>query len=504
MTTNFRRLFLPMAALMLLTIVFLGVAFHVFLYDYIITANEDTLYADAAAISDLAEAYHATGTPNQSMSFWMNLSFAARLSGTQTLICDESGQIVLCSEDIQGCKHVGHTIGGSFVDKALANGRVSSTTMLRNVYDQTRLAVMLPIRADNTESGQVLGFVISSNEMTSINASVQKTTRIFVMTALVVLLVALICISVLTQSQNRPLKEMAGAARQLGHGNLSVRVHTGGVNTREFDELAVAFNNMATSLQTAEARRQEFVANVSHELKTPMTTIAGYMDGMLDGTIPPQKHTQYMQIISSEVRRLSRLVRNMLEISRMQSQGIDESKKCKFDLCDSVGQVLLSFEQRINEKGLEVEVSLPDNPVYVYAEPDSITQVIYNLLDNAVKFCGDAGTLGVRVQLRGGKAYTSVTNTGVTISDEELPLVFDRFHKTDKSRSMDRDGAGLGLYIVKTIICSHGEDISVTSRDGKTEFTFTLPLAKREAAPDGGRRDNGRFNTDGTGGDSGI
>ena len=138
--------------------------------------------------------------------------------------------------------------------------------------------------------------------------------------------------------------------------------------------------------------------------------------------------------------------------------------------------MLFRSEQTINDKGLEVEVEMPEHPMYTRADPDAVTQVIYNLLDNAVKFCPKGGTLGLQIQEGGGKIYTSVSNSGATIPPEELPLVFDRFHKLDKSRSKNRDGWGLGLYIVKTLVCSHGEDISVTSQNGRTTFTFTMPL----------------------------
>ena len=241
---------------------------------------------------------------------------------------------------------------------------------------------------------------------------------------------------------------------------------------------ALSFNNMASSLQKSEYQRQEFVANVSHELKTPMTTISGYVDGILDGTIPPEKSREYLSLVSGETKRLSRLVRNMLDISRMQegNGSMPEEKKLRFDVSELAGQVLISFEQTINEKQLEVEVDMPDHPVYTIAVQDQVTQVIYNLIDNAVKFCPTGGTLSLTIREGDSKIYTSVANQGETIPQEELPLVFDRFHKMDKSRSQNRDGWGLGLYIVKTIVCSHGENISVTSRDGKTEFTFTMPL----------------------------
>ena len=155
---------------------------------------------------------------------------------------------------------------------------------------------------------------------------------------------------------------------------------------------------------------------------------------------------------------------------------ISEDKKVHFDMEEVVGQVLITFEKKITDKKLNVEVEMPDHPVYTFASQDMVTQVIYNLIDNAVKFCPEGQTLGLNITQGGGKIYVSVSNEGETIPAEELPLVFDRFHKLDKSRSQNRDGWGLGLYIVRTIVSGHGENISVTSRDGKTAFTFTMPL----------------------------
>jgi signal transduction histidine kinase len=302
--------------------------------------------------------------------------------------------------------------------------------------------------------------------------------RVNVLVVIAVLAFAAPVVWVITQRQMKPIKQMTAAARRMAHGQMDVRVDANDTDTAELNELALAFNNMAQALAKSEQKRQEFVANVSHELKTPMTTISGYMAGMLDGTIPPDQQPKYMAITAAEVKRLSRLVRSMLEISRIQDQGIPAERKRNFDLCQTVGEVLLSFEKQINDKHLEVDVNLPDLGARTLADPDAITQVVYNLIDNAVKFCPEKGELGLRVEeTKGGKYLVSIRNTGPTIPADELPLVFDRFHKTDKSRSADRDGWGLGLYIVKTIILGHEEDIYVTSRDGVTEFSFTMPKA---------------------------
>ena len=298
----------------------------------------------------------------------------------------------------------------------------------------------------------------------------------FLVTALIVLAVAVVATVLLTRRQTETLRELSRAAKQFAHGDFSARINPDGAGD-EVAELATAFNNMADSLDRSETLRQEFIYNISHELKTPMTTIAGFMDGMLDGTIPAEKHAYYMQTVSDEVKRLSRLVRSMLDISRMKSTG-QALQKTRFDVTETLGRTLLTFEQKIDEKHLDVQVDIPDRAVWVLANEDSITQVIYNLIDNGVKFAEQGSPFRLTVATTGGKALVSVANTGPTIPPEELPLVFDRFHKSDKSRSQDKTGVGLGLYIVKTILGSHGEDITVTSRDGVTTFTFTLTLTK--------------------------
>jgi len=273
--------------------------------------------------------------------------------------------------------------------------------------------------------------------------------------------------------QIQPLTEMVKATRAYAGGDFDVRMQETG-DCGEISELAASFNAMADSLQETERQRRDFIANVSHELKTPMTTIAGYTDGILDGTIPPEKERQYLQIISDESRRLSRLVRRMLDISQIQNK---EMKKEEFDLCESARIALLSMEKKITDRGLDVDAEIPEDSVMVQGDRDLITQVIYNLLENAAKFATPGSQLYLGLTVNGEKAYVTVRNLGPTIPAEEIPLLFERFHKSDKSRSEDKDGYGLGLYIVKTILAQHKEQITVTSQDGVTAFTFTMQMA---------------------------
>lgn len=472
MKTTFRRQLTLIICILLVATILIGVSFWALYNRYAAQERESSLGSAADSVAALVEAYSVSYLND--WGFRTNLAVAAAASENDILICDTDGVARICAMDIQRCEHIGRTIGSDTAEQVAQGGRQRVDAGATKLYGQARLAVAVPVKADD---GSLLCIVVASVEKSALSALTGQTLRIFMVTALFVLVVALLAAPYLTRRETKPIRDMAAAARRIAHGDLNVRVPTGNQN-EEIEELAVAFNNMAIALQNSETVRQEFVANVSHELKTPMTTIAGYLDGMLDGTIPPEKHRHYMELVATEARRLSRLVRNMLDVSRLRDQGIPPDKLSDFDICETAGQALLSFEQRINQKELNVDIDMPEFGLTVRAMQDSIMQVLYNLLDNAVKFVNHGGTLSIRVRRQGNSAVVTVGNTGPTIAPEELPLIFDRFHKTDKSRSTDRDGVGLGLYIVKTIVLAHGEDVYVTSADGKTEFTFTLSLTR--------------------------
>ena len=474
MKTTFSRIFFPASMILLAALLVVGAAFQLLVKNFLTRDRLQDLQADGEVVAQLASAYFTDNTIS-SQDFYVNLSIATQVSGADAVICDKEGNLLLCASKPMGCTHQGMVIDKTYLEKVYSTGAVSDVGLVDGLYEDARYVVGVPIY--HADSGVSVGVVIVSTPLTQVHTILNKMSDIYLLVSVLVVVVAVLVMTFLVRRQSEPLKDMARAASAFGHGDLDARVQVEQSTPLEVQQLALAFNNMASSLQKSEYQRQEFVANVSHELKTPMTTISGYVDGMLDGTIPPERQAHYMNLVSQETKRLSRLVRSMLDISRMQdAQGFPEEQLTQFDLCECAGQVLITFEQKIEEKHLQVEVNFPEHRVYTLANRDAITQVFYNLTDNAVKFCPEGGTLRLSVREDGSKIYASVANSGDTIPPEELPLVFDRFHKLDKSRSKNRDGWGLGLYIVKTIVCSHGENISVSSKDGKTEFTFTMPL----------------------------
>ena len=472
MKSTFSRSFSMAATILLLALTILGASFQIQVNNFLEDTSVSQLRQDAQVVANLASAYGMDDNLT-SRELMLNLDIVSQITQADVVICNNQGYIILCSGNLTGCDHDGWQLNQEYLDKVYENDGYSATGTIRNLYSEERYVVSAPI----VSGEEHLGIVMVSTPTAGTRQVLEKIANIFTTAAVFVVLVAVLGVTAFARRESKPLKELANAASAFGHGELDARVKLDEDSSEEMEELALAFNNMASSLQKSEYQRQEFVANVSHELKTPMTTISGYVDGILDGTIPPEHQEHYLHIVSDETKRLSRLVRSMLDISQLQKeQGIPEEKKIHFDLEECAGQVLITFEKKINDKKLNVDVNFPEHPVYTVANQDYITQVIYNLLDNAVKFCPEGGTLGLTIREGSNKAYVSVSNDGETIPPEELPLVFDRFHKLDKSRSQNRDGWGLGLYIVKTIVCAHGENISVTSKNGKTEFTFTMPL----------------------------
>ena len=446
--------FMLTASVVMLTLALLGSAFFALTYSYAVDERSEQMQSKATIVSHMVSSYIESG----SLTGLRELAnIASNVTDAQFLICNTDGDLLLTTDPTLANRVL--TMPQEVIDGAMSGDAYTTRTTLGGIYEETHFVVGVPIESN----GALVGFVLAVTGARALTTMWRTFIGLFVVSAWV------------SMRQSRPIHEMAEATRRFADGNFDVRMHNyEGVT--EISELTEAFNSMADSLQETERQRREFIANVSHELKTPMTTIAGYTDGILDGTIPPEQEKEYLRIISDEARRLSRLVRRMLEVSQLQSHDLTRTK-APFDVCESMRRVLISMEKKITDRGLDVDADIPDGSIMVLGDNDLITQVIYNLLENATKFARAGSALYLGVTTLNGKALVSVRNEGDTIPAEEIPLLFERFHKSDKSRSEDKDGVGLGLYVVKTILEKHKEHIAVTSENGLTTFTFTITLA---------------------------
>ncbi len=460
---------------------------------FLIREKQENLYATADEVKRFSEAMHAEGE----LGGWdlrMNLATIAQSTGNHIFICDETGTVVSSSDRELPSPYIGRHLSAALMDVLDGEGGYEALTNLDGFYDGMYYVVAEPVTA---RDGQTAGYVFVSYAGSGFMGIWGGFVAVFILVAIGVLGLAIVFEYANDRRLARPLNEMAEAAHRFARGDYSARVSPY-PGEDEIGTLIQAFNTMADSLERNESRRREFIANVSHELRTPMTSIAGFADGILDGTIPRSEEDKYLQTISSETKRLGRLVRSMLDMSRLRD-GDPARRNQTFDLGEMVVQTLLNFEERVDAKRLTMDLHMPEDALRVKGDVDALTRVVYNLVDNAVKFAFVGTVLSVSVWKENGRAYTAVQDTGPVIPKEELPLIFDRFHKADRSRSQDREGVGLGLYMVRQILSDHDQDIFVTSDAGVTVFTFTLALAdsgrsqKNESAA-GGResaRDSG-------------
>lgn len=464
------RQFMLTAGMVVLTMALLGVSFYALSYNYTVSEKRQEMQDRAVLVAQLSVDYFTAGDDaerDQGDALRSLAGVASRMTDVDFLICDTTGSVLLTTDaDLAGKTVV---VPEDITQTVLGSERLYEGRSTVGVYEKKQFVVGVPM---TDADGNTLGLVLAVMNSAELMQMWRSFIALFFMTSAIILLLAFVASFVTSMRQIQPLTEMVKATRAYAGGDFDVRMQETG-DCGEISELAASFNAMADSLQETERQRRDFIANVSHELKTPMTTIAGYTDGILDGTIPPENERQYLQIISDESRRLSRLVRRMLDVSQL--QAIDPLREGKhFDICESMRRVLISMERKITDRNLDVEADIPEEPILVLGDKDMITQVIYNLLENATKFAREGSTLYLGVTTIDGKARVTVRNEGDTIPAEELPLLFERFHKSDKSRSEDKDGYGLGLYIVKTILEQHKEKISVTSEDGVTAFSFSL------------------------------
>jgi len=308
---------------------------------------------------------------------------------------------------------------------------------------------------------------------------VQKTFRdIYAITVGAILLAGLLAYILLyfqIRRISKPLGEIGAAAREIAGGEFHKRlsIKTGD----EIEELANSFNDMAESLERIEENRRNLVANISHDIRSPITSISGFAAGILDGTIPEEKQTLYLNKVLSESKRLGKITNDLLELSNMQ-QGQMSAEKQVFELNEIIRRAIVSFEQQIMAKNLQIELHVFDEAIYVYSDSVLLERILVNLLDNAVKFTPANGHILIQTSDQAGKILVELFNDGVAIEQEEIKRIWDRFHKGDASRGEHRSGFGLGLAIVREIIGLLGERIWAESGSDFVKVTFTLDKAK--------------------------
>ena len=480
----FFKYFFIFSAIVLVSFFIIGVTLMLFVGNFLTTQMLTDTRNNATQLADMSEelmssAFIKENPQGAVMVLCKNVSLMADSAGADIYICDPEGGVVICPETVKGfalnvnhhCDiHYNYDIPDIYVQR-VKQGKLSEFTPLGTIYEKNYCVAMEPFYVNNTYTGFC---VVATPLSGAIAENLESIFVMFMSSAAIALVLVTIVVYIMTGKIAKPIRSMEIATSCYSSGDFTYRVPELKSND-ELAHLVTRFNAMASSLSQLEDSRRSFIANVSHEFKTPMTTIGGFINGILDGTIPEEKQAYYLNIVSTEIDRLSRMVTTMLNISKIETGNVDITIEA-FDISPKLVTTFLGFEQLISKKNIEVS-GLEDLAVTtVHGDSAMIDQVIYNLVDNAVKFTETNGKITVNTASDKKYSYFAITNSGKGIPEADIGKVFDRFYKVDQSRSTDVKSTGLGLYLIKTIVNLHNGTITVESQPNSyTRFTVKLP-----------------------------
>ncbi|MCI7795053.1 MAG: HAMP domain-containing histidine kinase [Lachnospiraceae bacterium] len=433
-------------------------------YRYLLDETSDSMYDEANLLaSSYSDIYQGKNVDFSSVE--PQLQAVATYLHAQACVLDSKGTVIA---ETAPASHVGLTIRG--FDPTAAGNRSYMTGHFFGMFDQDTLSVLAPI----TGNFNTYGYVVLHKSMALVLKGRDRILNIVYVTSAIIFLLSSIILLVFTKTVYFPLKKITAGAMEYADGNLE---HTIKLETNdEMGYLANTLNYMSGELNKLEEYQKSFIANVSHDFRSPLTSIKGYLEAILDGTIPPELYDKYLHIVIAETERLNKLTQGMLTLSSLDSKGF--LSRSNFDINRVIKDTAASFEGTCNAKNIVLDLTFTDDVMMVYADLGKIQQVLYNLIDNAIKFSHPDSVIYIQTVLKYGKIFVSVKDTGVGIPKSSIKKIWDRFYKSDTSRGKDKKGTGLGLSIVKEIIQAHGENIDVVSTvDVGTEFIFTLPKA---------------------------
>lgn len=430
-------------------------------YNVLIEEHSENLYDEAVLIAGNCSTVYR-GKQLDLAAAYPQLEAVAEYLKARIFIVDHSGMITADSSR----RLDGTSIEG--FDPTAQGNKLYSVGDYYGLFSEDVISVSAPITGNMNTYGYVMIHLPTSILKTQQNDFL----NVVYITAAVLFFFSLIILLIFTKSVYFPLKKITYAANEYASGNLE---HDIQIFTRdEIGYLASTLNYMSSELGKMEEYQRKFIANVSHDFRSPLTSIKGYLEAIIDGTIPPEMYEKYFKIVISETERLNKLTQSMLTLNSLDSKGY--LTRSNFDINRVIKDTAATFEGICNAKGITFDLTFSDAIQMVHADLGKIQQVLYNLIDNAIKFSHDDSVIYIQTSLRYEKVFISVKDTGIGIPKDSLKKIWERFFKTDLSRGKDKKGTGLGLAIVKEIIQAHGENIDVVSTEGVgTEFIFSLP-----------------------------
>ena len=437
--------------------------------EYLINEKAQSLYSEASLIADTyAEGLYSSRTSLETVTLQLD-SLSVYMNANIRILSPE-GIIILDTADSEQDADSAANVIPNF-DPSVGGGSYYLTGDFFGSFNEEVISVICPIISDYRTKGYVTIHV----SMNDIEDEAVSILNISYVTFIVIFLLSLIILIFFTRLVYRPLRRITEGAEQYADGNFHYEVN---VDSRdEMGYLAAALNYMSGKIADAEDDQKKFIANVSHDFRSPLTSIKGYLEAMLDGTIPPEMHEKYLGIVLNETERLTKLTNGLLSLNNLNTKGM-HLDITDFDINDIARKVAETFEGTCRKKSIAIELVLMGDELLVHADKGRIEQILYNLTDNAVKFSHNDSVIKIETAEKKNKIYVSVKDNGIGIPPDEVSLVFNRFYKSDSSRGKDKKGTGLGLSIVKEILTAHGENINVISTPGEgSEFIFSLQPA---------------------------
>lgn len=434
-------------------------------FEHLRREKADALYKEATLIANTyASDLYDNNTTLDTVKYQLD-ALDTYLSATIWII-NPSGRMIL---DSSAPMDVENEVVVENFDPTVTQGSYYTVGTFFDSFDEKMISVFAPI----TSNYMVRGYVVIHYPISNIHASSDSLLNISYIMLVILFLLSLIIVIFFTEMVYIPLRKITEATEQYAAGNMHYEFSVDSED--EMGYLAASLNYMASEIARSEDNQKKFVANVSHDFRSPLTSIKGYLEAMLDGTIPPEMHEKYLTIVLNETDRLTKLTNSLLTLNNLNTKGV-MLERTDFDINQVIRNVAASFEGTCRQKNVAIELVLVGDYLYVNADMGKIQQVLYNLLDNAIKFSHHDSAIKIEITEKRSKIFVSVKDRGIGIPKDDLKLIWDRFYKSDLSRGKDKKGTGLGLSITKEIIHAHGEHINVISTEGVgTEFIFSLP-----------------------------
>lgn len=465
--TLFGKLMRTYLIIIAITLFILGFSLSQFFHNYYYSQKQKQLIAEGIKINEMVGQY-ALGLIDE-QRFYLEIDAIDRFLNTKIWFVDRVGTIWASSSGTDGSWE-GQKLTKEELQQVIEGNIITKTGQFSQHFSVPMITVGVPISIND----RISGAIFLHSPVYEVSNTLNNIYKMIWISALISLVMAVFLLYFTSKRISRPLKEMSVIAKAMSKGQFDKKVDIS--SNDEIGQLSQSFNYMAQELESLENMRKSFVENVSHEFKSPLTSINGFIQGMIDGTIPREEFDKYLALVSQEIKRLSKMSKELLELSQLENRSM-VIKKSPFDVNELIRKVIINHETIISEKGIDIDVGFKEHNLWVVGDEEKILQVLNNLLDNAIRFVDTGGSISFATDSDDNRAYISIQDNGCGIPKEEIKYIWDRFYKVDKARTYDKTGTGLGLSIVKGIIQQHNQEIWAESDPGKgTRFTFTLEM----------------------------